>query len=201
MSVLVDLSMSLDGFVTGPNDDIDRPMGEGGERLHDWIFDGKPERSGTSPRTSASGSNREVLDEAFKTTGAIVMGRRWFDHGERPWGDDPPFQFPVFVLTHRPRAKITKGKTTFTFVTDGLESALKQAKAAAGAKNVAVGSANTAQQYIKAGLVDEIQIHLVPILLGAGRRLFDGLGNKLTLERTRVIEAPGVTHLRFRVLK
>jgi dihydrofolate reductase len=147
-----------------------------------------------------SSKSAEIVGEAFATTGAMVMGRRWFDLGERPWGDDPPFHVPVFVVTHRARPKLTKGETTFTFVTDGLERAVQQAKAAAGAKNVSVGAANTAQQVLKAGLLDEVQIHLVPILLGEGTRLFEDVGD-LDLERTRVIETPDVTHLRFRVAK
>jgi dihydrofolate reductase len=200
--VIVDLSMSLDGFITGPNDSIELPLGEGGERLHDWIFGGKSDRSGTSPRTSATDSNREVLDEAFETTGATVMGRRWFDIGEKPWGDDPPFHVPVFVLTHHPRETIKKGKTMFTFITDGIESALEKARAAAGDKNVDVGAANVAQQYIRARLVDELHIHLVPILLGGGVRLFEHLGTEpIELKKTRLIELPDVTHLRFRVIK
>jgi len=200
--VVVDLSMSLDGFITGPKDSIELPLGENGDRLHDWIFGGSSERSGMSPRNSATDKNREILDEAFETTGATVMGWRWFDIGEKPWGDDPPFHIPVFVLTHHPRATIKKGRTTFTFITDGIESALEKARSAAGDKNVDVGAANVAQQYIRAGLLDEIQIHLVPILLGEGVGLFDHLSpNPIELERTRIVEAPGVTHLRFRVVK
>lgn len=200
--VVVDLSMSLDGFITGPNDGIELGLGEGGERLHDWIIGGKANQSGASPRTSAIGSNCEVMDEAYETTGAIVMGRRWFDIGEMPWGDDPPFQVPVFVLTHRVRETIKKGKTTFIFVTDGIQSALEKAKAAAGNKDVSVGGANVAQQYLNAGLLDEIQIHLVSIMLGGGVRLFEHLGTEpIELERTRLIEAPDVTHLRFRIIK
>jgi len=198
--VVVDLSMSLDGFITGPNDSVEMPLGEGGERLHDWIFGGKTDRSGSSPRQSAIEVNRAVLDEAIETTGAIVMGRRLFDIGEKPWGDEPPFQMPVFVLTHRPRETIKKGKTTFTFVTGGIGSALERAQAVAGDKDISVSAANVAQQYLQAGLLEEIQIHLVPILLGEGRRLFEHLGTEpIELENTRVVEAPGVTHLRFRV--
>jgi dihydrofolate reductase len=200
--VLVDLSMSLDGFIAGPNDDV--------EGLHDWLFSGDTPLRGRSASVllgregfKTAGANTEVLDESFRTTGAVVMGRRWFDLGERPWGDNPPFHVPVFVVTHRARPTITKGETTFTFVTDGVESALRQAKDAAGeTKNVTVGAANTAQQLLKAGLLDELQIHLVPILLGDGKRLFEDLGSdQLELERTRLIEGLGVTHLRFRVLK
>jgi dihydrofolate reductase len=198
--VVVDLSMSLDGFITSPNDSVEMPLGEGGERLHDWIFGGKTDGSGSSPRQSAIDANRAGLDEAFETTGAIVMDKCLFDIGEEPWGDEPPLQPPVFVLTHRPGETIKKGKTTFTFVTDGIERALERAQAVAGDKDVSVSAANVAQQYLQAGLLDEIQIHLVPILLGQGRRLFEHLGTEpIELENTRVVEAPGVTPLRFRV--
>jgi dihydrofolate reductase len=197
--VLLDMSMSLDGFIAGPNDDV--------ERLHEWLFNGDTPLGGRSASVlpgregfRMSSKSAEVVGEAFATTGAMVMGRRWFDLGERPWGDDPPFHVPVFVVTHRARPKLTKGKTTFTFVTDGLERAVEQAKAAAGAKNVSVGAASTAQQALKAGLLDEVRIHLVPILLNEGIRLFEDIG-ELDLERASVIEAPGVTHLRFRVAK
>lgn len=200
--VIVDLSMSLDGFITGPNDSIGLPLGAGGEHLHDWIFSGSAERSGTSPRTSATGINRAIMEEAFRTTGATIMGRRWFEAGEKPWGDDPPFHTPIFVLTHQARETITKGKTTFMFVIAGIQSALEQAQAAAGKNNVVVGGANVAQQYIRAGLIDEINIHLVPILLGDGVRLFHDLDKQqMELDRTRVVIAPEVTHLRFRVVK
>jgi dihydrofolate reductase len=200
--VLVDLSISLDGFIAGPNDDV--------EGLHDWLFSGDTPLRDRSASVllgregfKTAGPNTEVLNESFRTTGAVVMGRRWFDLGERPWGDNPPFHVPVFVVTHRARPKLTKGETTFTFVTDGVESALRQAKVAAGdKKNTTVGGANTAQQLLKAGLLDEVQLHLVPILLGDGRRLFEDFGpDQLELERTRLIEGPGVTHLRFRVVK
>ena len=200
--VIVDLSMSLDGFTTGPNDGPENGLGDGGERLHNWIFSGRADRNAGSPRNSAIGKNLEVMQESFQTTGAMVMGRRWFDIGERPWGDDPPFHIPVFVLTHHARETLYKGETTFTFVTDSIENALKQAQAAAGDKNVGVGGANTAQQFLKAGLLDEIQVHLVPILLGSGRKLFEQLDmQQIELEKTRVIESPDVTHLWFRIVK
>jgi dihydrofolate reductase len=199
-SVVVDMSMSLDGFVARLNDDV--------EQLHDWMFTGDTQMGARSASVlpgresfKLSGTNAEVLDDYFGTTGAFVMGRRWFDIGERPWGDNPPFHVPVFVVTHRARARLTKGETTFTFVTDGIESALRQAKSAAAHKNVLVGGANVAQQLIKAGLLDEVQIHLVPILFGGGRRLFEDLGVQIDLQTVRVIEAPGVTHLRFRVAR
>src|SRR5712692_2657848 len=170
--------MSLDGFITGPNDDVWHPLGlRGAERLHDWLFNGDTQLTDRSASVlpgresfKMSPQSAEVMAESLRTIGAVVMGRRWFDNGERPWGDDPPFRVPVFVVTHRPRARLIKGETTFTFVTDGIESALRQAKAAARERNVSVGGAKSAQQLLKAGRLDEVQIHLVPILLGAGTR-------------------------------
>jgi dihydrofolate reductase len=190
--------MSLDGFITGPNDDVARPLGEGGERLHQWVYELASWRERHGLAGGKTNRDAEVLDEAFRNVGAFVMGRRMFNHGEKPWGDDPPFHMPVFVVTHDHRDTLVKeGGTTFTFVTDGIESALEQAKAAAGSKDVSVaGGANIVQQLLKAGLLDEIQIHLVPVTLGGGRRLFEKLG-KMELEPARVIESPGVTHLRY----
>lgn len=189
--VIANMSMSLDGFIAGPDVSVKHPMGEGGERLHEWMFPPK-------------GNNQEVVDEMFQNVGAVVMGRQMFNLGEEPWGDEPPFHMPVFVLTHKPRPKVIKqGGTTFTFVTDGIESALSQAKAAAGDQDVMVaGGANTVQQYLKAGVLDEINVHLIPVLLGDGTRLFEDLGAEpMELEMVSAIEAPEVTHLRFRVVK
>lgn len=202
--VTSDMSMSLDGFITGPNDSVEKPLGEGGERLHEWVYGLASWRERHGLAGGKADRDAEVIDESFKTTGAVVMGRRMFDVGEGPWGNNPPFHMPVFVVTHRARAKLIKeGGTTFTFVTHGIESALEQAKAAAGDNDVSVaGGANIVQQFIKAGLLDELQIHLVPVMLGEGRRLFDHLGTEqIELERTRVIDSPGVTHLRFRLVK
>lgn len=196
--------MSLDGFIAGPNDDVERPLGEGGERLHDWVYGLASWRERHGLAGGKTDSDAEVIEESFKTTGAVVMGRRMFNLGERYWGDNPLFHMPVFVLTHQAREKVVKeGGTTFTFVTDGIESALQQAKTAAGDKDVSLADgANMVQQFLGARLLDEIQIHLVPVLLGEGRRLFDPIGTEhVELERTRVIESPGVTHLRFRVVK
>jgi dihydrofolate reductase len=201
--VTVDMSMSLDGFIAGPNDSVERPLGEGGERLHEWVYDLASWRERHGLTGGKTDSDAEVLDESLKNTGAVVVGKRMFDVANG-WGDNPPFHVPVFVLTHDAREKLVKeGGTTFTFVTDGIQSALEQAKAAAGDKDVSVGGgANIIQQYLSAGLLDEIQIHLVPVLLGDGRRLFEHTGTgQIELERTRVIESPGVTHLRFRVVK
>jgi dihydrofolate reductase len=186
--VVLDMSMSLDGFVAGPNVDVQRPMGQAGDRLHDWMYRG---------RTEAAAKAFE--EAAFRTTGSVVMGRRTFEVGEGPWGDDT-FQVPCFVLAHEARAPLTKGAATFTFVTDGIERALEQASAAAGDKEVMVmGGAEIAQQFMKAGLLDELRLHLVPVLLGDGVRLFDHHGaGQVELEPTEVIAAPGVTHLRLR---
>lgn len=199
--VVLDVSMSLDGFIAGTNVDVRHPLGVGGDRLHEWAFrDAEKEplvRGGTTFR------RHPMLEESFDTTGAVIIGRRTFDVGEGRWGDTPPFQVPCFIITHRAREKVTKhGGTTFTFVTEGIHSALEEAKAAAGDRNVALMGANTAQQCMKAGLVDEIQIHIVPVLLGQGIRLFQPLGDDpIELERVRALASPDVTHLRFRVAR
>jgi len=200
--VITDMSMSLDGFIAGPDDRSEMGLGEGGERLHEWLYELASWRERHSLTDGTTGTDSEVLDEAFRNVGAILMGRRMFDLGEGPWGENPPFHTPVFIVTHRARQKVVKeGGTTYIFVTDGFESALRQAKAAAGDKDVSVaGGANVIQQSLKAGMLDEIQVHIVPVLLGGGIRLFDHLGvEPIDLETIRVIESPGVTHLRFRV--
>ena len=211
--VHVDITMSLDGFVAGPNDSPEQPLGEGGERLHEWAIDLASWRERHGLEGGETGPDSEVVEETIRGTGATVMGRRMFSGGEGAWeddpnadgwwGDDPPFRHPVFILTHHPREAVTKqGGTTFTFVTDGVESALEQARAAAGDKDVAIaGGANTIQQFLSAGLIDELQIHIAPILLGGGTRLFDQGAANVTLETTRVIESPRVTHLKYRVVK
>ena len=145
-----------------------------------------------------------VIDELYARTGAILMGRRMFDVGVGPWGDPPPFHLPVFVLTHEVRDSVPRqGGTTYTFVTDGIEAGLEQAKAVAGEKDVGIwGGAKIMRQYLGAGLLDEMQIHLIPVLLGGGVRLFDDPGpERIELERTRTIETPSATHLRFTVAK
>lgn len=202
--ISVDISVSLDGFIAGPDDGPQQPLGRGGERLHEWVYGLKSwrERHGLSGGTDDQ--DAEVLEEAFADVGAAVMGRRMFDLGEEPWGDDPPFHVPVFVVTHRPRDPLVKqGGTTFSFVTDGVDEAVQHAREAAGDRAVSVaGGADVVQQCLKARLVDDLQIHLVPVLLGAGRRLFDGLdGEDVELTSTRVVDSPGLTHLRFRVGK
>jgi dihydrofolate reductase len=212
-----DITMSLDGFIAGPNMTREQGLGDGGERLHEWAYELKSFREPHGRSGGTTNKDSEVLEETLRSPGAIVMGRRMFGGGEGAWddkawgdepwegwwGDEPPFHMPVFVLTHHARETLTKGETTFTFVTDGIESALEQARAAAGGKDVAVGGgASVAQQYLDAGLLDELQIHLVPLLLGEGVRLFEHLDpERVELECTRVIQSPAVTHLRYRVVK
>jgi dihydrofolate reductase len=198
--VTFDITTSLDGFVAGPNDSLEQPLGAGGERLHEWVYGLASWREPHGLEGGETNRDSEVLDEAMSSNGSIVLGRRMFDLA-KGWGDNPPFHVPVFVLTHRPEdAQVKEGGTTFTFVTDGIESALEQARAAAGDKNVAIaGGANTIQQFLSAGLVDEFQIHIAPILLGGGTRLLDQAPANLELELTRVIESPRVAHLKFRV--
>ena len=201
--VAMGLTMSLDGFIAGPNDGPAQPLGEGGMRLFDWYSSGDTEYRlpGTAMVFRVSPASADLLREAHGTMGAFVTGRRTFDIANG-WGGRPPLGVPTFVVTHAvPQEWVYEG-SPFTFVTDGVESAIQQARAVAGDKTVAVGAASLAQQCLKLGLLDEIQIHLVPVLLGEGVRLFDHLGGEpIELESTRVIETPGVTHLTFRVLK
>jgi dihydrofolate reductase len=201
--VSMGLSMSLDGFIAGPNDGPERPLGEGGERIFAWYSGGDTEYRlpGTEMVFRISLQSAELLREAHSKMGAFVTGRRTFDI-TNGWGGSPPLGVPTFVVTHTvPQEWVYEG-SPFTFVTDGVESAIEKAREAAGDKDVAVGAASIVQQCIEAGLLDEIHIDLVPVLLGGGVRLFDHLGTEpIELERTRVIEAPGVTHLTFRVVK
>jgi dihydrofolate reductase len=200
--VTADISMSLDGFITGPNVGVEHPLGEGGDRLHRWVYGLASWREPHGLEGGEKNRDSEIMDETFKAAGAFVMGRGMFDSGEEPWGDNPPFHMPVFVVTHESREAITKeGGTTFTF-TDGIESAVSKAQDAAAGKNVSVaGGADVIQQLIKAGLLDEIQIHIAPVFLGAGIRLFEDMGtDQVELECTRVVESPEVTHLRYRLL-
>ena len=188
--VILDISMSLDGFVTAANQTPDNPLGDGGELLHRWITDDDPR-------------GQELLAAAAGDLGAVIAGRRTYDHSVRWWGADGPSgpaRRPVFVVTHEaPAASPEAG--VYTFVTDGIESALRRAKAAAGAKDVAMmGGADVARQYLRAGLVDELSIHLVPVLFGGGTRLFDHLGQaQIRLEPLGAIETAAATHLRWRV--
>lgn len=210
--VTANMSMSLDGFVAGPNASRENPLGDGGERLHEWVVDLASWRERHGQEGGESGPDDDIVAESFENVGAYVMGRRMFDNGGGPWGDDPfegywgenpPFRAPVFVLTHHQREPLEmEGGTTFHFVTDGLESALERAREAAGEADVRVaGGANAVRQFVDAGLLDELEIHLVPVLLGDGIRLFERLGARpIELERTQVVESEEVTHLRFDVV-
>jgi len=211
--VVAEISTSLDGYVAGPNPTLENPLGEGGEQLHEWAVRLKSWRETHGLPDGESGPDDELLAESVAATGAVVMGRQMFSGGEGPWeddanangwwGDEPPFHKPVFVLTHHAREPLVLKGTTFTFVTDGLDSAVDDARAAAAEQDVLVaGGADTIDQAIRAGLVDELQLHLAPVLLGAGARLFDGVAPELPrFEITQVIESPLVTHLRYRVVK
>ncbi len=197
------LSMSLDGFIAGTNDGPGSPLGEGGERLFAWYSSGDTEYRlpGTEMVFRVSPQSAELLREAHSKMGAFVTGRRTFDI-TNGWGGNPPLGVPTFVLTHTVPQKWVYEGSPFTFVTDGIESAVEQAKALAGEKDVAVGAASIVQQCMRAGLLDEIHIDLVPVLLVGGVRLFDHLGTgSIDLESTEVVEGTGVTHLTFRVVK
>jgi len=193
------ITMSMDGFVTGPNDRLGAGLGDGGERLHYWVFGG-PWTYGDEARGSASEIDQAYLEDAFSAGGAWLVGRTMHDVVDG-WGDDPGFGVPVYVVTHRAHETLVKGDTTFEFVTDGIDVALAMARAAAGDKNVIVmGGADLLRQYLAAGVVDELTLTIAPVLLGGGKRLFEGIERTdLGFERTAVIESPYATHLRYEV--
>ena len=204
------ISMSLDGFVAGPSQSVENPLGIGGRRLHEWAFQLAAFRALLGLEGGEVNESTPVVEESLANIGATVMGRNMFGGHPGPWdarnpwngwwGLNPPFHHPVFVLTHHAREPLElEGGTTFTFVTDGIEAALEQARQAAGGKDVSLaGGAKAAQQYLAAGLVDEMEINLVPTLLGSGERLFDGVGDNLHgLDLVRTVAAPKVTHLKF----
>jgi dihydrofolate reductase len=196
--------MSLGGYITGPNDSNEYPLGVGGDRLHEWDYGLESWRERHGMESGTRNVDSDVLHEAFRNTGSVVMGRRMFDLGETAWRDNPPFHMPVFVVTRHAQEAVDKeGGTSFSFVTGGVDHALEQAKAAANDKEISVaGGANVIQQFIQAGLLDEIQIHIAPVLLSDGRRLFDRFdAGQIELERTRVINSPSLTHIRYRIAK
>lgn len=207
MTTTCQISISLDGFVAGPNQSIDNPLGEGGERLHDWAIKTESWRAHHGTQGGERDVDSEVVEKMTEGIGAYIMGRNMFG-GDGPWdetwtgwwGDDPPFHVPVYVLTHHEREPLQmQGGTTFHFVTDGIESALEQARAAAGDKKVAIaGGASAARQYLAAGLLDELHLHIVPIVLGGGARLLEDVGDPV-LEPVEVVASPAVTHVRYRV--
>jgi dihydrofolate reductase len=204
------ISVSLDGFVAGPNQSVDNPLGIGGERLHGWVVPLEIWRKSHGMQGGAVNESSTVMEEEVRNIGATIMGRNMFGghpgawNPERPWngwwGDEPPFHHQVFVLTHHAREPLDcKGGTRFTFVTNGIEAALESARRAAGDKDISLsGGARAAQQYLAAGLVDEMELHVVPILLGAGERLFERIGDDLHgLKLVRTIGTPEVVHLKF----
>jgi dihydrofolate reductase len=206
--VTCQISISLDGFVAGPNQSVQNPLGEGGMRLHEWAVVTDSWRAAHGLEGGERNADAQVVDETFRGVGAHIMGRKMFGGGDGPWdetwtgwwGETPPFGAPVFVLTHHEREPLSmQGGTIFTFVTDGIESALEQARSAADGKDVAIaGGASAVRQYLAAGLLDELHLHIVPIVLGAGERLLVDVGDP-TLEPLEVIGSPGVTHVRYRI--
>jgi dihydrofolate reductase len=206
------IAMSVDGFIAGPNPSVDNPLGEGGMQLHEWAFELAAWREPHGREGGEVNASTPVVEASLENIGAVIMGRNMFGGGTGPWGaepwegwwgDDPPFHTPVLVLTHHPREPLEKqGGTTFHFVCDGIESALERAKQAAGGKDVSLGGgANVAQQYLAAGLIDEMLLSVVPVVLGDGTRLFENVpAASLGLQSLQVVDAPGVTHLRYRVV-
>lgn len=203
------ISVSLDGFVAGPNQSLQEPLGIGGEQLHEWVVSLEAWRRPHGKDGGEVNESTPVMEEEVANIGATIMGRNMFGGGPGPWsktdpwngwwGGNPPFHHPVFVLTHHAREPLmTEGGTSFTFVTDGIERALEQARRAAGGRDVALsGGARAAQQYLRAGLVDEMQLHLVPALLGGGERLFDNVDDMHGLVLVETVAAPNVVHLKF----
>jgi dihydrofolate reductase len=215
-NLIFDISLSLDGYVAGPNPSNEEPLGRGGDLLHEWAFATRYFRAAHGMEGGEDNVDSRLVEEVRGRVGAEVMGRKMYSGGsgnwdddDNPrgwWGDNPPFHYPVFVLTHHARDPLPmKGGTTFVFVSDGIESAATQARAAAGDRDLAVsGGAEVIQQYLRAGLVDEMHLHVVPVFLGSGRRLFDGhvADAPAGLERTRVVESPsGVVHLSYRAAR
>jgi dihydrofolate reductase len=206
-----DISMSADGFVAGPNQSDDNPLGEGGERLHDWVVSLAAWREAHGHRGGEVNASSQIIDEARTNVGAAVMGRNmfgppsggdWDEQWKGWWGDNPPYNYDVFVVTHHPREPVEmEGGTTFHFVTDGIERALERANESANGQDVMLwGGAQVINQYLAAGLLDELELHVVPVLLGDGARLFEKVGGaEVELEQVRAVEAPGVTHIKYRV--
>jgi dihydrofolate reductase len=209
-SVNCQISISLDGFVAGPNQSPENPIGEGGLRLHEWAFATEAWRRQHGLEGGDPGPDSEVVEQLVENLGAYIMGRKMFGGGDGAWdeqwtgwwGEDPPYHVPVFVLTHHAREPLVmEGGTTFTFVTDGVASALEQAHAVVGEQDVAIaGGARTVQQYLASGTLDELFLHVVPIVLGGGERLLENVGDP-TLEPIEVIASPNVTHVKYRVLR
>jgi dihydrofolate reductase len=206
------VAVSIDGYLAGPSQSLENPLGIGGEALHEWLFVLDVWRRLEGQEGGEVNASSAVIEEAQANVGAYVMGRNMFGGGRGPWpeeppwkgwwGDEPPYHTPVYVLTHHPREPLEMdGGTTFVFVTDGIRAALERAREAAGEKDVVLGGgASVIQQYLAAGSIDRFELHIAPIVLGAGERLLEHVGD-LKLEQTRAIEAPGVTHVSYRVLR
>lgn len=211
--VKFDISTSLDGYVAGPDPDLEQPLGAGGEQLHEWVVKLSAWREQHGLAGGEVNADSEIMAESIERIGAYVMGRGMFGGGDGSWGDEPwsgwwgeepPFHAPVYVVTHHARAPLPReGGTTFHFVTEGVEAAVAQAQQAAGEGDVLVaGGASVIQQALRAGLVDEFQLHVAPVLLGGGTPLFAGLGpDDVQVETVRVVESPSVTHLKYRVVR
>ncbi len=211
-SVRFDLATSLDGFIAGPNPSEQDPLGEGGMQLHEWAFALAAWREPHGQQGGEVNASTGVMREMLANVGAVLMGRKMFGGGPGAWGDEPwegwwgenpPFHTPVFVVTHHAREPLQKdGGTTFHFVTDGAESALEQATQAASGRDVSLaGGADIAQQLLAAKLIDEFTVSVVPVMLGDGTRLFENLGADVVLQQADVVQAPGVTHLKYRVTR
>jgi dihydrofolate reductase len=204
------ISISLDGFVAGPNQSSENPLGEGGMRLHEWAFKTRAWRAGQGMEGGEEDADSKVIEEAFQNVGAYIMGRNMFGGGPGPWdeswrgwwGEDPPYHTPVYVLTHQSRAPLVmQGGTTFYFVTDGVDEALSQARAVAADKDVVIaGGASAVRQYLAAGHLEELYLHIVPILLADGERLLEDVGER-EFEPVDVVASPAVTHVRYRVTR
>jgi dihydrofolate reductase len=204
------ITVSADGFVAGPNQSVENPLGEGGERIHEWMFKTAAWRESHGEEGGERTPDSDVVDEVRAGVGAYIMGRRMFGGGDGEWdeswtgwwGDNPPYHVPVYVLTHHERESLPmEGGTTFHFVTGGIESALEQARAAAGEKDVEIaGGASTVNQYLAAGLLDELYLHIAPLVLGAGERLLENVGTPV-FEPVKVVASPQVTHIKYRVVR
>ena len=208
--VISHISISLDGYAAGPNQSLDEPLGEGGERLHEWVFATEAWQRHHGRDTGVRNTDSGVVERVTQNVGAYIMGRNMFGGGPGPWdeswkgwwGDEPPYHVPVYVLTHHEREPLEmQGGTTFHFVTDGVGSALEQARAAAGDGDVhVIGGANAIQQYLAAGLLDELLLHISPIVLGGGARLLENVGDP-KLEIAEVVAGEGATHVKYRVVR
>jgi dihydrofolate reductase len=206
--VTCQIAISLDGFVAGPNQSLENPLGEGGMRLHEWMFETAAWKDMQGEKGGERTADSDVIEEVFQNVGAYIMGRKMFGGGRGPWdsswrgwwGEDPPYHVPVFVLTHHPRGSLLmRGGTTFNFVTDGIDAALQQARSIAGDKNVVIaGGASTVQQYLATGKLDELYLHIAPVILGSGERLLERVGDP-RLEPVKVVASPKVTHIKYRI--